>query len=372
MRLRGANEEGSGTGNEDLKLYATLSRAPFPKSYLGKVFLAAFLGTHVPLLSLVVYLARDPRRIGSRVTGRILSVALLATLGGTAATLWAMSALSAPVTLASRALRRYLDRGEIPALPVGYPDRAGRLMTDVQYAVERLDAALRSLEELATTDHVTGVYNRRAAEERLAEDIARAQRKGGTLTLAALDLDNFKPINDEHGHRAGDACIKHFADFLGRNLRQGDWVGRWGGDEFVVGLWHAGEEAQPVERILARVAEEVREKPVVLPNGKEAYLTFSGGWADGSRGRTPRVCSPRRTKPSTGPRKGEGAPSYAPTSRGRVAAPLFGPFIHERRRRGVLGSSLAESCIAPVQTPHKRGDRHPGIGRTHAPCHVIG
>jgi diguanylate cyclase (GGDEF)-like protein len=244
MRLRGTNEEGSGTGNEDLKLYATLSRAPFPKSYLGRVFLAAFLGTHVPLLSLVVYLARDPRRIGSRATGRILSVALLATLSGTA---------------------------------VGYPDRAGRLMTDVQYAVERLDAALRSLEELATTDHVTGVYNRRAAEERLAEDIARAQRKGGTLTLAALDLDNFKPINDEHGHRAGDACIKQFADFLGRNLRQGDWVGRWGGDEFVVGLWHAGEEAQPVERVLARVAEEVRENPVVLPNGKEAYLTFSGG-----------------------------------------------------------------------------------------------
>jgi diguanylate cyclase len=142
---------------------------------------------------------------------------------------------------------------------------------------ERLDAALRSLEELATTDHVTGVYNRRAAEERLAEDIARAQREGGALTLAALDLDDFKPINDEHGHRAGDACIKQFADFLGRNLRQGDWVGRWGGDEFVVGLWHAGEEAQPVERVLARVAEEVRENPVVLPNGKEAYLTFSGG-----------------------------------------------------------------------------------------------
>jgi diguanylate cyclase (GGDEF)-like protein len=277
MRLRGANEEGSGTGNEDLKLYATLSRAPFPKSYLGKVFLAAFLGTHVPLLSLVVYLARDPRRIGSRATVRILSVALLATLGGTAATLWAMSALSAPVTLASKALRRYLDRGEIPALPVGYPDRAGRLMADVQYALERLDAALRSLEELATTDHVTGVYNRRAAEERLAEDIARAQREGGALTLAALDLDDFKPINDEHGHRAGDACIKHFADFLGRNLRRGDWVGRWGGDEFVVGLWHAGEEAQPAERVLARVAEEVRENPVVLPNGKEEYLTFSGG-----------------------------------------------------------------------------------------------
>ena len=65
-------------------------------------------------------------------------------------TIWAMYELSAPTALASRALRRYLDSGELPELPVGYTDRAGRLMADVQHAVERLDTAVRSLEELAT------------------------------------------------------------------------------------------------------------------------------------------------------------------------------------------------------------------------------
>jgi hypothetical protein len=95
-------------------------------------------------------------------------------------TLWAMHALYAPVTLASKALRRYLDSGEIPELPMGYTDRAGRLMADVQYAVGRLDATMRSLGELASTDHLTGIYNRRAAEGRLAEDIARAQRGAAT------------------------------------------------------------------------------------------------------------------------------------------------------------------------------------------------
>jgi len=259
-----------------LRLYRALSRAPFPKSYLGKVFLTAFLGTHVPLLALLAYLVRF-RRFGVEATLRILSVTVPATLGGTAMTLWAMHALYAPVTLASKALRRYLDSGEIPELPVGYTDRAGRLMADVQYAVERLDAVMRSLGELAARDHLTGTYNRRVAEGRLAEDIARAQRGGGTLTLALLDLDQFKPVNDEHGHHAGDACLSHFAEVLTRNVREGDWIARWGGDEFLVSVWHAEEEGSSAERVLERVAKVLREKPVVLPNGEEALLTFSGG-----------------------------------------------------------------------------------------------
>jgi diguanylate cyclase (GGDEF)-like protein len=264
-------------GEDQLRLYRALSRAPFPKSYVGKVFLTAFLGTHVPLLALLVYFERRRRfALGSAL--RVLSVTVPATLGGTALTLWAMYALSAPTALASKALRRYLDSGELPELPVGYTDRAGRLMADVQYTVERLDAAMRSLEEQATTDHLTGVYNRRSAEGRLAEDIARAQRGGGTLSLAVLDLDQFKPVNDEHGHHAGDTCLMHFAEVLGRNVREGDWIARWGGDEFVVDIWHAqGEEEASVEQVLERVAENLRENPVVLPNGEEALLTFSGG-----------------------------------------------------------------------------------------------
>jgi len=264
-------------GNDELGLYRALSRAPFPKSYLGKVFLAAFLGTHVPLLALLAYLVRF-RRFGLRASLRILSVTVPATLGGTAATLWAIHALSAPVVLASRALRRYLDSGELPDLPTRHTDRAGRLMADVQYAVERLDAAMKSLDELASTDHLTGVYNRRAAEDRLAEDIARAQRGGGTLELALLDLDRLKSVNDDHGHHAGDACLIRFAEVSGRNVREGDWIARWGGDEFLVVTWRAGEEEDPsAEHVLGRLAEDLRENPMVLPGGEEASLTFSGG-----------------------------------------------------------------------------------------------
>ena len=263
-------------GQGELRLYRALSRAPFPKSYLGKVFLVAFLGTHVPLLALLAYLVRF-RHFGLRAMLRILSVTVPATLGGTAVTLWAIHALSAPVALASAALRRYLDGGELPELPVGYTDRAGRLMADVQYAVERLDATMRSLDELASSDYLTGLSNRRVAEERLREDIARARRGTGTPALALLDLDNLKSVNDERGHHAGDACLIYFAEALGRNVREGDWIARWGGDEFLVSVWHAQEEGPSAERVLKRVAEVLREDPVVLPDGEEALLSFSGG-----------------------------------------------------------------------------------------------
>jgi hypothetical protein len=128
---------------DQLRLYRLLSRAPFPRSYVGKVFLAAFLGTHVPLMALLVYFVR--RRFAASGVMRILSVTVPATVVGTALTLWAMHALSKPTTLASRALRRYLQTGGLPTLPVHYTDRAGRLMADVQYTLERLDAGRRAL-----------------------------------------------------------------------------------------------------------------------------------------------------------------------------------------------------------------------------------
>jgi diguanylate cyclase (GGDEF)-like protein len=143
--------------------------------------------------------------------------------------------------------------------------------------LERLDSAMRSLGELATRDHLTGTYNRRAGEEHLLKDIARAERGGGTLSLAVLDLDRLKSVNDEHGHRAGDACLEHFASVLSRSVREGDWIARWGGDEFVVGVWQAQGEETSAERVLERAAGKLREAPLVLPSGEEVRLTFSVG-----------------------------------------------------------------------------------------------
>jgi diguanylate cyclase (GGDEF)-like protein len=92
------------------------------------------------------------------------------------------------------------------------------------------------LRNLAMVDALTGLYNRRFAEQRLAAEVARSARKGHPLTVVLLDLNNFKQINDTHGHPAGDLVLQEFAACLNRVIREGDLAVRMGGDEFLLVL----------------------------------------------------------------------------------------------------------------------------------------
>ena len=141
--------------------------------------------------------------------------------------------------------------------------------------ISRLEEVITSLQERCTTDPLTGVHNRRGGEKRLAEDVARASRGRGSLTLALLDADNLKEVNDRWGHQAGDAYLRHLADALGRNTREGDWVARWGGDEFVVAFWNA--KGQTGQTLLRRVGEDLRRNPVRLARGEQGHVGFSAG-----------------------------------------------------------------------------------------------
>lgn len=252
-----------------------MSRLPFPKGYIGKFLLAAFVGTHVPLLVLVLYIVfASESGLGSLLP--VLVIVLVATVFGFASTLYALYQLLVPIRLASQGLRSYLDRNETPELPIGFTDAAGRLMADVQYTVEQLDSVIHSLEEASIKDYLTNAYNRRYCEERLSADLARIRRTEGTLTFALIDLDQFKPINDFYGHQAGDACLKHLASIIGRNIRESDWFARWGGDEFALVLWET-ERQRSTEMVLKRITEDLAEHPVRLPQGGEVVLTLSSG-----------------------------------------------------------------------------------------------
>ena len=261
--------------NEGLKTYASLARIRFPKSYSGKIMLVVFAGTHLPLVALVLYLLLASPG-GLRTHSGVLAALLLATLLGFVATLFALRALLAPVRLASYSLKAYLDERRKPELPIGFSDEAGKLMADVQHALDHLDSTILSLEGLSGTDHLTGLPNRRKGEERLAEDLARAKRGGAILTVAVVDVDNFKAINDTHGHQAGDVCLRHVALVIRRNVREGDWLFRWGGDDFVLALWYASVFASP-EAVLGRINAGLRRNPVPLPGGEELVLSISVG-----------------------------------------------------------------------------------------------
>jgi diguanylate cyclase (GGDEF)-like protein len=267
-----------------LRAYTLLSRALFPKSYLSKIMLVACVGIHIPLLALILYYFLIAR-IDLAQALPSLAVALVATVVGGAVTLIVLYALLAPVSAASRTLRAYLERGGLSRLPTGSEDEAGELDFDDQHAIIHLDEIIRALEELCAKDTLTGAYNRRTCEERLAENVARVERSGETLTLAALDADRLKEINDRHGHATGDACLRHLASTIERNIRKSDWFARWGGDEFVVALWDA-KDTSGAEAVVYRIAEELRRNSARLPRGVEERLSVSAGiaWYRGGEG----------------------------------------------------------------------------------------
>jgi diguanylate cyclase (GGDEF)-like protein len=109
------------------------------------------------------------------------------------------------------------------------------LAADTAMAIERSDLLTR-LEEVARTDDLTGLLNRRAWEERLPRELARAGRNNNPLCIAMLDLDLFKNYNDERGHQAGDRLLKQSAAAWVTELRASDTLARYGGEEFTVAL----------------------------------------------------------------------------------------------------------------------------------------
>jgi signal transduction histidine kinase len=125
----------------NLAIYARLAALSWPRSYVGKFLLTAFLGVHVPLIAIVVYVALGSRDWAAALP--VLGVALAATLGGTLATLYVQGRLLAPLLRTSDALQAYLARREVPELPTGYTDEAGSLMRSAQECAEHLDALIR-------------------------------------------------------------------------------------------------------------------------------------------------------------------------------------------------------------------------------------
>jgi diguanylate cyclase (GGDEF)-like protein len=132
------------------------------------------------------------------------------------------------------------------------------------------------LQRIALTDPLTGLSNRRAAEERLQKERARTPRDGHGFALALVDLDHFKMVNDRYGHAVGDEVLKTVARRFESGLREGDWVARWGGEEFLFVLH--GSTAEDAINIMERLAGEARSTPIQTSVGAIS-LSFSAGVA---------------------------------------------------------------------------------------------
>ncbi|WP_009632093.1 putative bifunctional diguanylate cyclase/phosphodiesterase [Synechocystis sp. PCC 7509] len=253
----------------NLYLYSVLSKFPYVNSYKGKIMLIAFLGTHVPLLSILIYFIVSAS-FTIDVKMRIIAIALVATLIGTALTLYALHNLVAPVTLTFLALRDYLNNRQLPNLPTNFTDEAGILMADTTHTLKKLDEII---EHIASYDELTGLPNRVLFHDRLQQILVQNQNNQ-LFAVISLSLDKLKNINNTLGHEVGDLMLRSVAQKLTNCICDMDILARLDGSKFAIiqtNIDSVDEVVNLAEKIIYELA-----KPVLI-NNTEVFSSVSIG-----------------------------------------------------------------------------------------------
>ncbi len=141
----------------------------------------------------------------------------------------------------------------------------------------RIATLMEESQQLALSDSLTGLLNRRAFGAALGRDLARHHRYRTPLALLLLDIDNFKAINDQHGHSTGDDVLTRFSALLQAQIRGGDAAGRWGGEEFVIAL--SGAHTESVTGVAERIRAAIEALVVNDSEGVRVPITASIGVA---------------------------------------------------------------------------------------------
>jgi diguanylate cyclase (GGDEF)-like protein len=142
------------------------------------------------------------------------------------------------------------------------------LAAEIGAAIDRADL-VALLAAQSRRDPLTGAANRRSWDEEMDRELARARRTGDPLTVAIIDMDHFKAYNDTHGHVAGDALLREFVTAVRAELRAGDLIARWGGEEFTLALPCC--DVQRAQTIASRLLN-------VVPDGQTVSIGLAQAW----------------------------------------------------------------------------------------------
>jgi len=133
------------------------------------------------------------------------------------------------------------------------------------------------INQVCTVDHLTGAWNRHAMAMKLAEESERTQRSGQACALCMIDIDHFKRINDQHGHKVGDEVLQAFTSIISIELRKYDSLFRYGGEEFLMLLPNTSLDNAAL--LLNRIREKLAATPITSSKGQVINLTASFGVA---------------------------------------------------------------------------------------------
>ena len=157
-------------------------------------------------------------------------------------------------------------------------DELTRLNHELLKVQKELAQRNSDLERLAYRDTLTGLLNRRSILEKLHEWLHHVRRYKGRLAVAMLDIDHFKQVNDLRGHRVGDTVLAEMAGIMRRSVRQTDFVGRYGGEEFLIVLPRT--DAAGAAKMAERVRVAVQGTPMRAMDGPDFSTTVSLGVAE--------------------------------------------------------------------------------------------
>ncbi|MBD2451564.1 EAL domain-containing protein [Nostoc sp. FACHB-152] len=257
--------------NQKLDLYSSLAQFPLLKqSYTAKIMTVAFLGTHVPLLTLLFCFVTS-NSYSWEMAVRVLLIALVATLAGTAATLYALRYLLAPVISTSGALHDYLYSKKLPQLPTEFVDEAGTLMADTSQTLHKLDELIH---QISNYDNLTGLPNRDLFRDRLYEYVSKSHNPQQLVAVLSLGIDDFTAINHGLEHEKSNLLLRAIAQRLTNCMGQTDILAYLSQDEFAI----AHTEVISFENVikLSQLILSNLSKPYLI-GGQQIHITASIG-----------------------------------------------------------------------------------------------
>lgn len=145
---------------------------------------------------------------------------------------------------------------------------------ELQQSIEERQEALQKLAVIALTDDLTQLMNRRAMNRQLARELERKKRYDFHASVLLIDVDHFKQVNDTHGHDCGDYVLKKFSELLTDELREVDYISRWGGEEFLIVL--SETELTKAEQVADRLLSKISHSPIHY-HSESLKVSFSGG-----------------------------------------------------------------------------------------------
>ncbi|MEH2414492.1 putative bifunctional diguanylate cyclase/phosphodiesterase [Nostoc sp.] len=257
--------------NHKLYLYSFLARFRWlKKSYTAKIMLVAFLGTHVPLLTLLLSFVIS-NSYSLEMAARVMIVALLATLAGTAVTLYALNHLLKPVILTSAALQNYLNTKTLPELPTDFADEAGTLMADTSQTLHKLDELIHYITHY---DDLTGLPNRDLFRDRLHQILSQPENNQRLVAIFLLAIDDFTGMSHGLEHQTTNLLLRAVAQRLSACMAQTDILAHLSGDEFVLARMDIVSFESVIK--LSQLLLSTLRKPFFL-EGKSIHVTASIG-----------------------------------------------------------------------------------------------